>query len=133
MFRCARLAAAAPHARFVYGISLPDNGAGASHGNGLIGALLHYGLPTIGADEKDVMRDLIMRGGPWSDDEVAQIFAYCESDVDALLRLLGAMLPMIAASPRRFGQALLRGRYMTAVGTVENNGIPRQPAPRSTG
>jgi hypothetical protein len=76
------------------------NGAGASYGNGLIGALLHYGLPTIGGEEKDAMRALIMGGGPWSNVEAAQIVAYCESDVDALLRLLGAMLPTIAASPR---------------------------------
>ena len=74
------------------------NGAGPSHGNGLIGALLHYGLPTIGGEEKDAMRRLIIGGGPWSNAEAAQISAYCEGDVDALLRLLGAMLPMIAVS-----------------------------------
>jgi hypothetical protein len=100
------------------------NGVGPSHGAGLIGALLHYGLPTIGGEEKDAMRALIMGGGPWSDAEGAQIVAYCESDVDALLELLGAMLPEVAASPRRFGQALLRGRYMAAAAIVENNGIP---------
>ena len=100
------------------------NGAGVAHGNGLIGALLHFGLPSIGGEEKDGMRALIMRGGPWSDAEAEQILAYCESDVDALLRLLAAMLPMIAPSPQRFGQALLRGRYMAAAGVVENNGVP---------
>ena len=79
------------------------NGAGSSHGNGLIGALLYYGLPTIGGEEKDAMRDLIMGGGPWSDDQTAQIVAYCESDVDALGALLGAMLPVLLDPPDRFG------------------------------
>jgi DNA polymerase I len=85
------------------------NGAGAPHGNGLIGALLHYSLPTIGGKEKDAMRKLILGGGPWSNAEAAQIVAYCKSDVDALLRLLETMLPIIATSPIRFGQALLSG------------------------
>jgi DNA polymerase-1 len=97
---------------------------GAARGNGLIGALLHYGLPTIGSEEKDDMRALIMGGGPWSDAESDEILAYCESDVDALLRLLEAMLPALVTSRIRFGQALLRGRYMAAAGIVENNGIP---------
>ena len=100
------------------------NGVGSGHGNGLVGALLHYGLPTIGGEEKDTMRELIMGGGPWSDDQAAQIVAYCESDVDALGVLLGAMLPTLIDPPGRFGQALLRGRYMTAVAIVENNGVP---------
>ncbi len=88
------------------------NGVGCQHGNGLIGALLHFGLPTIGGEEKETMRKLIMAGGPWSADDKAKIIAYCESDVDALLRLLPVMLPAVAASSRRLGQALLRGRYM---------------------
>ena len=100
------------------------NGVGPNHGNGLIGAQLCYGLTPIGGEEKDAMRALIMGGGPWSDAEVNQIVAYCESDVDALLGLLGAMLPVLATSPGRFGQALLRGRYMAAAGVVENNGVP---------
>ena len=67
------------------------NGGGNAYGNGLIGALLHFGLPTIGAEEKTAMRDLIMRGGPWTDIERRQILDYCESDVDAVLRLLPAL------------------------------------------
>ena len=47
------------------------NGGGNQHGNGLIGALLHFGLPTIGAEEKEAMRDLAMRGGPWTAEETA--------------------------------------------------------------
>ena len=38
-----------------------------AHGNGLLGALLHYGLASINAEEKTAMRDLILTGGPWDD------------------------------------------------------------------
>jgi DNA polymerase-1 len=65
------------------------------------------------------MRDLIIRGGPWSDNERAAILDYCESDVDALARLLPAMLPKIDL-PR----ALLRGRYMAAAARMEHAGVP---------
>ena len=100
------------------------NGGGNAHGNGLIGALLHFGLPTIGAEEKAAMRDLIMGGGPWTDGGRRQILDYCESDVDAVLRLLPAILQAAGYTDADFGRALLRGRYMVAVGAVENNGIP---------
>jgi DNA polymerase-1 len=65
------------------------------------------------------MRDLILRGGPWSDAEREAILDYCESDVAALARLLPAMLRKIDL-PR----ALLRGRYMAAVARMEHNGVP---------
>ena len=100
------------------------NGAGTAHGNGLIGALLHFGLPTIGSEEKKAMQDLAIRGGPWSDQERVVLLDYCESDVDAVLRLLGPLLGAIGRSGGDFGRALLRGRYMVALGIVVNNGIP---------
>jgi DNA polymerase I len=65
------------------------------------------------------MRNLIMRGGPWSDEERDAILDYCESDVDALARLLPAMLPRVDL-PR----ALLRGRYMVATARMESAGVP---------
>jgi DNA polymerase-1 len=100
------------------------NGTGALFGNGLIAALLHFGLPTIGSEEKEEMRQLIMGGGPWTDSERAKILNYCESDVDALVRLAGPMLGGLVQSRLLFGQALLRGRYMAAAAIVENNGVP---------
>ena len=48
------------------------NGLPTVAGRGLIGALTAYGLDSIGAVEKTEMRDLVMRGGPWTDDERAQ-------------------------------------------------------------
>jgi hypothetical protein len=95
------------------------NGAPTANGASLLGALAFYGLDGIGAIEKDEMRALVLRGGPWSDAERAAILDYCESDVAALARLLPAMLPGIDL-PR----ALLRGRYMAAVARMERTGVP---------
>jgi DNA polymerase I len=95
------------------------NGVPTDNGSGLLGALAYFGLDGVGAVEKDEMRALILRGGPWSDVERAAILDYCESDVAALARLLSVMLPQIDL-PR----ALLRGRYMVAVARMERNGVP---------
>ena len=65
------------------------------------------------------MRDLILRGGDWSEQEREAILSYCEEDVSALARLLPPMLRHIDL-PR----ALLRGRYMAAAATMEHNGVP---------
>ena len=95
------------------------NGVPTENGSGLLGALAYHGLDAIGAVEKDEMRALILRGGPWSDAERAAILDYCESDVAALARLLPVMLPQIDL-PR----ALLRGRYMVAAARMERSGVP---------
>lgn len=95
------------------------NGTTTTAGSGLLGALTHFGLDAIGTVEKTEMRDLILSGGPWNEAEKVAILDYCQSDVDALARLLPAMLPKIDL-PR----ALLRGRYMAAVARMEWNGVP---------
>ena len=88
-------------------------------GAGLLGALTYFGLDAMGAAEKDEMRALVMRGGPWSSDEQESILDYCAEDTEALERLLPAMLPRIDL-PR----ALLRGRYMAAASAMEHAGVP---------
>ena len=95
------------------------NGHETPAGAGLLGALSYFGLDGIGATEKTEMRDLVLRGGPWTTDEQTAILDYCESDVAALERLLPAMLPGIDL-PR----ALLRGRYMAAAAAMEHAGTP---------
>ena len=74
-------------------------------GHGLLGALRLFGLDGIEAAEKDSMRQLAMRGGSYTADERRALLDYCQTDVDALARLLPALLPQIDL-PR----ALLRGR-----------------------
>ena len=86
---------------------------------GLLGALSYFGLDGMDAAEKDTMRDLVLRGGPWADQERKDILQYCESDVSSLAKLLPPMLRHIDL-PR----ALFRGRYMAAAAQMEHNGVP---------
>jgi DNA polymerase-1 len=95
------------------------NGSPVPCGNGLLGALAYFGLDTMQATEKDAMRQLAMRGGPWTKDEQRELLEYCEDDVRALERLLGATVEDIDM-PR----ALIRGRFMTAVAGMEHVGVP---------
>jgi hypothetical protein len=81
--------------------------------------LAYFGLDSIAAAEKECMRQLAMRGGPYSSEEQAALLDYCQTDVDALARLLPVMLPKIDL-PR----ALLRGRFMAAAARMEWNGTP---------
>jgi hypothetical protein len=95
------------------------NGHTPPAGWGLIGALTYFGLDGIGAQEKEEMRELILRGGPWTPSEQQAILDYCESDVAALARLFPAMVPYLDL-PR----AIHRGRYMAAVAKMETEGVP---------
>jgi hypothetical protein len=88
----------------------------------LIDALVHYGLAHLDPDVKAGMRQLAMRGGPWTAREEADLLDYCESDVRALLALLPAMARDMAHIALE--EALLRGRYMAAVARINEAGIP---------
>src|SRR5262249_34340479 len=95
------------------------NGLETPAGRGLLGALAYFGLDSMGASEKTEMRDLVLRGCPWSETERIASLDYCESDDTALERLLPAMVPALDL-PR----ALLRGRYMAAAAAMEHTGTP---------
>jgi len=95
------------------------NGNPPSCGSGLLGALIWHGIDAMDSTEKDSMRELAIRGGPFSKEEIKDLINYCEADVEALSKLLPAMLPEID-----IGRALLRGRYMKAAAKIEHNGIP---------
>jgi hypothetical protein len=95
------------------------NGLAVPCGNSLLGALAYFGMDGIDTADKVSMRELAIRGGPFTDSEKAALLDYCESDVRALARLLLAMLSRIDL-PR----ALLRGRYMAAAARMEWNGVP---------
>ncbi|MDP7293118.1 MAG: DNA polymerase I, partial [Verrucomicrobiota bacterium] len=98
--------------RLTSGIKVPA-------GRGLLGALAYYGIDSIEVAEKEGMRQLALRGGHYTGQEKGDLLDYCQTDVDALARLLPAMEPAIDL-PR----ALLRGRYMMAVARMENVGTP---------
>ena len=95
------------------------NGAGAPFGNSLLGALAYFGLPGIEGMEKAGMRELAMRGGPYTGAERRALLDYCATDVDALARLLPRMVPRLDTQ-----RAMLRSRFMGAVARIERNGIP---------
>ena len=95
------------------------NGTDWLEGRSLLAALQYYGLSTIGSEHKENMRQLILRGGPWTAQEKADILDYNAGDVYDLERLLPKMLPDIDL-PR----ALQRGRYMRAAAIIEYTGVP---------
>ncbi len=88
-------------------------------GKGLIGALSACGLEHIPMVEKKEMRELAMRGGPYSPEEQVGLLDYCQTDVDAPVALLPEMIPKISID-----HALIRGRYMQAVARMESVGVP---------
>jgi hypothetical protein len=85
---------------------------------GLLAALDHFKLDSIKAQAKEHWRDVVLRGGPWTDAEREGILDYCQSDVDALYKLLEVM-PI-----QNWGQSLIRGRYMAADAWMRHRGIP---------
>ena len=84
----------------------------------LVSALQFYELEQFIPEEKDSMRDLILSGGPWSKAQRSDILYYCQQDVVGLGPLFNAMLRHAPWSELQFNQALLRGRYMKAVGAM---------------
>lgn len=98
------------------------NGRPVPCGAGLRGAAAYFGLDTLAAADKEDMRALAIRGGPFDPAERTALLDYCRTDVDALARLLPAMLPRLDL-PR----ALLRGRYMAAAARMEWAGVPLDP------
>jgi hypothetical protein len=95
------------------------NGMPTPWGRGLLGALAHFGLSTIDHHLKDEMRDLAMRGGPWTEQERTDLLEYCESDVKQLPAFFERILPRVDIR-----YSLVRGDYMKSVAQMEFNGIP---------
>jgi len=95
------------------------NGLNLPAGRGLLGAMSYFRLDSLSVLEKDEMRQLALRGGPWTAEEKESLLTYCESDVKALALLFERMAHKIDL-PR----ALIRGRYMKAVARMESLGVP---------
>jgi DNA polymerase-1 len=82
-----------------------------------------YRLPPLTTSaHKTAMRQRVMAGPPYNDDDIRAIARYCLSDTMALQGLLEVMLPEIDVD-----QALLRGDYARAVAWEEFKGIPIDP------
>jgi hypothetical protein len=95
------------------------NGRPAPCGDGLQGALTWFGLSGVEVVERESMRQLALRGGPWTPGEKALLLDYCESEVDALAKLLPRM-----ESKLDMPRALMRGQYMKAVAKMQTIGVP---------
>jgi len=87
--------------------------------NSLLGALTFFGISGGDTTYKDSMRDRILAGPPYTEEEKDDILHYCEKDVDLTVRLFERMKELID-----YPRALLRGRYMWAVAEMERCGIP---------
>jgi DNA polymerase-1 len=87
---------------------------------GIGGALKHFRLDPISSAHKKEMRDRIIAGPPFTASERADILDYCESDVDALARLVPHIVPTI----RSLSHALMRGKFMWCIAQMESRGVP---------
>jgi DNA polymerase-1 len=97
------------------------NGRQTPEGKGLIGALRYFHLDAIGSKQKDAMHKRIMQGWPFTPEEEKQILDYCESDIDALRRLL----PAILADPEfDLKVALYHGEFAAVSAQMEHWGVP---------
>jgi hypothetical protein len=72
------------------------------------------------AAEKEAMRKLAIRGGPWTSAEREALLGYCEPDVLALAKLLPAIEPELDLSRA----VACRGRYIGAVANMEWAEVP---------
>src|SRR5262245_3793145 len=95
------------------------NGAPVPCGHGLLGALTYFGLDAMAAEEKATMRQLALRGGPFTAEERAGLLDYCACDVQALAQLYAVMAPRVS-----WPHAIHRGRFMIAAARIERAGIP---------
>ena len=95
------------------------NGEKTKCGDGLLGALALRGIGHIDAGEKDEMRRLILDQRHWSEEQQRKILRYCQTDVTGTVSLFGKMAASID-----WPRALLRGRYVKGVASMEQNGIP---------
>jgi hypothetical protein len=138
----AYMAAAEMHCFLALGWQLPDhildayvefrnhtNKLARPFGASLLGAMQAYGLPHADMAEKQEMRDIAIRGAPFTEQEKRALLAYCETDVEQLSRLAEAMLPRILMRRGRsewvnLMHALVRGRYMADVAMMERTGVP---------
>ena len=93
--------------------------------DGLIDAMAFFGLPSLGADEKDRLRRLAMRGGPYTEAERRALLEYCLTDVIATEMLLKRLLFAAGLEAQAiFEQALIRGGYLVAVAAMRAYGVP---------
>jgi hypothetical protein len=89
-------------------------------GNSLLAACDYWGVQSIpSSDHKEHMRDLILAGGPYSENDRKSILQYCEEDVRLTTDLYLKMQNFID-----WPRALFRGMYQISLAKMEHRGIP---------
>jgi DNA polymerase-1 len=82
----------------------------------LLEACNAFGISCIESNEKDRMRDLALRGWPYTKEEQNALLEYCSTDVRVLAELIGKLNPD--------GRSLIRGRYAAENGLMSVRGLP---------
>jgi DNA polymerase-1 len=87
------------------------------------GALRYFGEDGVDTAYKQDMRGRILQGPPFTNQERTDILDYCESDVDALARLVPYIIPTIRSLPH----AMFRAQFAWVTAQQERRGIPIDP------
>jgi DNA polymerase-1 len=95
------------------------NGLDLPNGRSLVGASQFFGIPATESSHKEAMRELALRGGPYTAHEKADLLDYCAADVEMTEKLLLAMLDTVD-----YPRALLRGRFCIPLAEMESHGSP---------
>ena len=91
----------------------------------LLKSLAYFGIPARSAREKGESIDLVLRGGPYTQQEIDDTLAYCMNDAEDAAKLAAALLyASDLVDPLRFRQAVWRGRCVAALTVVEATGTP---------
>jgi DNA polymerase-1 len=94
-------------------------------GSGLINFAKRLGIIAPDEVHKDGMRSLALRGGSYSEEEKSDLIGYCEEDVATTAGVFRGLTGMgWFGTPERVGQALLRGKYISALTDIERLGVP---------
>jgi DNA polymerase family A len=93
-----------------------------------IGALGFFGEGAMAISHKEDMRDRIIQGPPFTDEERARIIRYCEDDVDGLIALIKHIIPTITLpgvpDATALNAALHRSNSMWAFAQHQSRGVP---------
>jgi DNA polymerase I-like protein with 3'-5' exonuclease and polymerase domains len=90
-------------------------------GHGLIGFLRWLDIEVGDAAAKDAIRDRIIRGFPFSPDEIEMILRYCRSDVYLTGELLRRVSNEVGGNLER---ALFDGEFSKVSAEMEHRGVP---------
>jgi hypothetical protein len=96
------------------------NGHALLHGRGLLGAMAFYGLDAMDGAQKDLLRERILKGGPYDAEDQRRILDYCEADVRATEQLFSRVI----RPGDNLVLPLFRAEFMKVIADAEYRGVP---------